>query len=125
MKRNLLGLVLAGLAVAAVVAAVAVASATPVGPLPKGPTTTIAARVGHSLTVRLPKPKVAGRVWRIARPFDSQVIRETREGETSKDVWVTFRAVSVGTTKVVFALTRGETRHPYAARTFEVTVSHK
>jgi predicted secreted protein len=125
MKRNVLGVVLAGLAVAAVVVAIAVASATPVGPLPNGPTTTIAARIGHSFTVRLPKPKVAGRVWRIARPFDSQVVRETREGETAKDIWVTFRAVSGGSTKVVFALTKGETRHAYAAHTYKVVVSPK
>jgi hypothetical protein len=36
---------------------------------------------------------------------------------------VTFRAVDEGTTRVVFALTRGERAHAYAARTFKVVVS--
>jgi hypothetical protein len=65
---------------------------------------------------------VAGRVWRIARPFNGKVVRETREGETKQQVWVTFRAVGKGSTRVVFALTRGETPHAYAASTLSFNV---
>jgi hypothetical protein len=65
---------------------------------------------------------VAGRVWRIARAFNAKVVSETREGETKQQVWVTFRAVGKGSTRVVFALTRGETAHAYAAHTFSFNV---
>jgi hypothetical protein len=65
---------------------------------------------------------VAGRVWRIARPFNAKVVIETREGETKQQVSVMFLAVGQGSTRVVFAMTRGETPHAYAARTFSFNV---
>jgi hypothetical protein len=49
-------------------------------------------------------------------------VQEVDEGETSKDVWLTYKAVKPGATRIIFALTRGETSHAYAARTFAVTV---
>jgi hypothetical protein len=101
----------------------AFASAPPVGPLPNGPTATVRLAVGRTHTVRLPQPQVAGRVWRIARSFDSRVVREVREGETKGQVWVTFRGVGRGSTRVVFALTRGETAHAYAACSFRFVVT--
>jgi len=55
-------------AIAATFAAAALASAGPVGRLPKGPVTFVQLAVGKNYTVNLPQPKVAGRVWRIARP---------------------------------------------------------
>jgi predicted secreted protein len=109
-------------AVAALSAPAALASAPPVGPLPNGPTTTVKLAVGKSYTARLPQPKVAGRVWRVARPFAGTVVRETGEGDTKTQVWVRFRATGKGSTKVVFAMTRGETSHAYAARTFRFVV---
>jgi hypothetical protein len=101
----------------------ACASAPPVGPQPTGPPTTVNLAVGRNHTVRLPQPQVAGRVWRIARAFDARVVREVREGETKGQVWVTFRAVGRGSTRVFFAQTRGETPHAYAARTFRFVVA--
>ena len=109
-------------AVAAISAAAALASAGPVGPLPNGPTASVYFAVGESYTARLPQPKVAGRVWRIARAFNGKVVSESREGETKQQVWVTFRAVGKGSTKVVFAMTRGETAHAYATRRFSFHV---
>jgi hypothetical protein len=100
----------------------AFASAPPVGRLPNGPTTTVHVAVGKSYTVRLPQPKVAGRVWRIARSFDGRIVQEVREGETSRQVRITFRAVGHGSTRVVFARTRGETAYAYAAWTFRFVV---
>jgi len=100
----------------------ALGSATPVGPLPKGPSSTVHLTVGKSHTVRLPKVTTAGRVWRIARAFNAKVVTETREGETNGQVWVTFRGVGAGSTKVVFAQTKGETSHAFAARTFRFIV---
>jgi len=115
-------LALAG-AVAFFSALPAFASAPPVGPLPNGPTMTVRLAVGRNHTARLAQPQVAGRVWRIARSFDARVVREVREGETKGQVWVTFRAVGRGSTRVVFALTRGETAHAYAARSFRFVVA--
>ena len=112
----------ASLVGAAVTAVAAGASSTPVGNLPPGPTTTIAAHTGKTFTVRLPNPRVKGRVWRIARAFDGTVLTEVGEGATLKDVWVRFRALKAGSTQVVFAVTLGETAHAYGARTFKVVV---
>jgi predicted secreted protein len=100
--------------------ALGIASAPPVGPLPKGPTIQIAPHPGKTFTVKLPMRSEY--VWRIARPFDSHVVREVAEGDRAGFIWVRFRAVAPGTTKIVFAQTRGETRKAYAARTFRITV---
>lgn len=121
MTKSLLTAILALLA-ALTVAAAALASATPVGTLPHGPVTAVTARQHTIFRVTLPKPAVAGRVWRIARPYRSAVVVGVREGETKATVWLTFRAVGRGKTSLVFAMTRGERSHAYAARTFVVTV---
>jgi predicted secreted protein len=107
---------------AAIFTAGAAASAPPVGRLPSGSITTVHIAAGKTYTARLPQPKVAGRVWRIARSFDARVVREVREGETRQQVWVEFRAVKPGSTRIVFALTRGETSHAFAARSFRFVV---
>ena len=103
-------------------AAVSFGSAAPVGKLPKGPTIPAHLGVGKTYTVVIPKPKVAGRVWRIARPVNGKVVREVAEGETAGSIWVRFRGVASGTAKVVFALTLGERSHAYAARTWSFSV---
>jgi predicted secreted protein len=117
-------LLLSVVAVAACVAAsAALSSAPPVGALPSGPTATVKTKVGGSFTITLAKSPVAGRVWRIARAFNGRVVSEIREGETKTTVWLRFRALAPGTTKIVVALTRGETAHAYAARTYRVIVT--
>ena len=123
MQRRLSVLV-AVVAGAGAVVASAVSSAPPVGPLPKGPVQTVKRTAGTPFVVTLPKPGVAGRSWRVARAYDSGVVREVGEG-TKKNgaVWVTYRAVAPGATRVVYALTRGERPHAYASRTFRVVVS--
>jgi hypothetical protein len=114
----------AALLAAGAVAATGVASAPPVGPLPKGPMQTVKQSPGRTFTVTLPKSGVAGRTWRVARAYNSGIVREIGEGTNHNGaVWVTYRAVAVGTTRVVYALTRGEGLHAYAARTFRVVVS--
>jgi predicted secreted protein len=107
---------------ASVLLPLAIASAPPVGPLPKGPTVTIKAQPGKNFVVSLPKSSRPGLVWRVARQYDAKVVRELKEGETAKTVWIRYRAVARGTTRIVYALTRGETSHAYAARTFVVVV---
>jgi hypothetical protein len=99
----------------------ALATAPPVGPLPKGPMVAIVAKVGKTFLVKLPASRQE-LVWRVARPFDARVVREVGEGDSAGIVWIKFRAVAPGRTTIVFAQTRGETAHAYAARTFRVSV---
>src|SRR5690348_6207646 len=102
----------------AFVVPLAYASAPPVGPLPPGPSVAVKATVGGTFSATLPKPSVSGGAWRIARPFDSTVARQVGEATTSSGgARVTFRALDEGTTRVVFAHTRGERAHAYVART--------
>jgi predicted secreted protein len=110
------------IAVALAAPAVAPGSATPVGPLPNGPVKALSVRARTTFVVSLPKPAVPGRVWRLARPYEPTVVSGLREGETPGTVWLRFRAVAHGKTSLIFALTRGERSHAYAARTFTVTV---
>ncbi len=116
--------VLAILAILGVLAVpAALGSAEPVGPLPKGPGFQVKALRGATFVIRAPKrPASSGLVWRVARQVNANVVRQVGEGEDRLSVWLRFRAVGVGTTKVVLALTRGETRKAYAARTWVITV---
>jgi hypothetical protein len=112
-------------AVAALAAAGTVgATAPPVGPLPAGPTSSVRIQPTGSLTVTLPKPSVAGGVWRVARAFDGKVVEQLAERTTpAGGVELTFGAVGAGRTRLVFAVTRGETAKAYAARTVNVRVA--
>ena len=49
--------------------------------------------------------------------------KEVTEANVGQNVVIVFRAVGPGTTKVVYALTRGETRKAYASDTFVVKVT--
>jgi hypothetical protein len=115
---------LISLAAALTAAGTAVADSTPVGPLPAGPVQQVELRPGATFTATLPEPAGAGRVWRIARAFDGGVVRPVAEGDLAGGgVWVRFRGVAPGTTRVVFAMTRGETAKAEAAHTFAFTVA--
>jgi hypothetical protein len=103
------------------IAAAAGATAPPVGPLPRGPVTTISAPKGSLVSVALPAG-ANGRVWRQARPLDAKVLRQVSEADVGQSVVIVFKAVGRGSTKVVYGLTRGETRKAYAAATFVVKV---
>jgi len=100
---------------------IAGASAPPVGPLPPGRTARIQTAAGELVAVALPRSN-GGRVWRIARPFDSSIVTEDSEANVGNNVVVVFRARGKGGTRLVFALTRGERAHAYQARTFVVNV---
>jgi hypothetical protein len=118
----------AGFALVAVaagaVAVAAVAGAPPVGRLPDGLVQTVERPAGGTFTVTLPKPGFLGRRRRVARAFDSTVVREVAEGtKKSGESWVTYRTVAPGVTWVVYALTRGETSYAYASRAFHVVVT--
>jgi hypothetical protein len=109
----------AGLAIAA--AGVADASAPPVGPLPPGPTSTIATRVGELVAVALPH-RANGRTWRVARAYNSSVVREQSEADVGATVVLVFKTLSPGRVTLAFGLTRGETAHAFESRTFKVQV---
>ncbi|HZS25520.1 MAG TPA: hypothetical protein VFA30_11120 [Gaiellaceae bacterium] len=114
---------LALLVAAGAVVMPALSAAPPVGPLPKGPVQTVRLRAGATFTVSLSKSRVTGGAWRVARAYDARVVREIAEG-TSRGgaVWIQFRAVAPGSTRIVYALTRGERIHAYRSRTFRVVV---
>jgi hypothetical protein len=107
--------------VAAALAGASRADAPPVGPLPKGPTSTIQTQKGQNVAFALPV-RSNGRVWRIAREFDSRVVKQVSEGDLGNDVVLVFKAVGKGTTTISFGLTRGETSKAYESRRFVVRV---
>jgi hypothetical protein len=116
--------VTAAAALAVAVPPPAPATAPPVGPLPPGRTVPVRIASGQTFTATLPKPSVAGGVWRIARPFDARVLKQTAERTTAGGgVAVSFAGVGRGSTRISFALTQGETPRALAARTFAVQVT--
>ena len=116
--------VLAGAAATAILLATstgAIAGAPPVGTLPSGPVSSLVVEQGEPFAIALPHSS-GGRVWRIARPFDSRVIGQVSEADVGSNVVLVFRASGTGTTTVAFGLTRGEGAKAYASRRFVVRV---
>lgn len=113
------------LACAAFLAGSAAADATPVGPLPAGPTTSVDAKRGMPFAVVLRRRKPStGLVWRVARPYDSTVVRQVSEGELGTSVVIVYRVVGAGSTTLAFGLTRGESSpKAVAAHTYRVKAS--
>jgi hypothetical protein len=105
MKR--LFIMLSVLAAIGVSAAVALADSTPVGSLPVGPAATIDVQHGELVALALPR-RSAGRVWRLARPFDANVLRQVSEANVGGSVVLVFRAKGAGLTTVSIALTKGD-----------------
>ena len=120
MARRLV-LVAAAILAVAMVAASAEATAPPVGPLPRGPVTTIHVRHGLLFSMVVPRPGT-GLTWRGARQSDATIARPLDEGELNGNIVFVYRAGHVGTTTVVYALTKGEGPRALQARYFKVTV---
>jgi len=109
-SRIAVALALAGAGVALAIAAAARADSTPVGALPRGFVTSVTTSPNQLVAVALPHaPESTGLVWRIARRYDSNVVRETSEADVGANVVVVFKVVGRGKTSIVFALTRGDT----------------
>jgi hypothetical protein len=106
---------------AAAVGGAARADSPPVGPLPAGPTSTIQTQTGELVAFALPK-RANGRVWRVARRYDSSVVRQVSEANVGSSVVLVFRARTAGSTTVTFALTRGERPKAYESRRYVVRV---
>jgi hypothetical protein len=86
------------------------ADSTPVGALPAGPVSTTTTKPGLLVAVALPHAsRSSGLVWRLARRFDSGVVREISEADVGGSVVLVFKVVGRGDTSLVFALTRGDT----------------
>ena len=85
----------------------ALADSTPVGPLPAGPRATIDVQHGELVALALPQ-RSAGRVWRVARPFDSNVLRQVSEADVGSSIVLVFRARNAGRTTIAMALTKGD-----------------
>jgi hypothetical protein len=86
------------------------ADSTPVGPLPAGSVATTTTRPGQLVAVALPHARGgSGLVWRVARRFDSRVVRQLSEADVGGSVVLVFKVIGRGDTSLVFALTRGDT----------------
>ena len=120
-RRSLLLSLIAVSAAAAVLVAAGGATAPPVGQLPAGPTVRIGTVKGELVAVALPH-RAGGRAWRIARPFDSQVLQQVSEADVGKQVVLVFNARDVGGTTLTFALTRGERTKAYESRRYVIAV---
>jgi hypothetical protein len=59
------------------------------------------------VAVAVPR-RSAGRVWRVARQFNGNVLREVSEANVGASVVLVFRAGTAGRTTVALALTKGE-----------------
>jgi hypothetical protein len=65
------------------------ADSTPVGRLPPGPLSTITTGPDHLIAVALPHAsKKSGLSWRLARRYDSRVLREISEADVGTNVVV-------------------------------------
>lgn len=85
------------------------ASTTPVGPLPPGPVASTTTHTGQLVAVALPHlRRSAGYAWRIARRYDSKVVRQLSEADVGTNVVLVYKVVGRGDTSLVFALTRGD-----------------
>jgi len=86
------------------------ADSKPVGPLPPGPVSTITTGPNQFVAVALPHAsKQSGLTWRLARQYDSTVVRQVSEADVGTNVVLVFRVTGRGKTALVFALTRGDT----------------
>ena len=105
-----LGLAILLVGIALSVTAAARGDSTPVGPLPRGSVATITTSPNQLVAIALPHAsKTSGLAWRLARRYDSAVVRQISEADVGANVVVVYRVLSRGRTSLVFALTRGDT----------------
>jgi hypothetical protein len=109
--RALLALAAGLIAVVVLVIAVtARADSTPVGPLPRGAVSIVTTAPNQLVAVALPHAsKKSGLSWRLARRYDSNVVRQISEADVDASVVLVFKVVGRGKTSLVFGLTRGDT----------------
>jgi len=104
-----LGFAIVATGVALAIPASAGADSTPVGPLPRGSVSTITTGPSQLVAIALPHAaKKSGLVWRLARQYNSAVVRQISEADVDTNVILVFKILSRGKTSLVFALTRGD-----------------
>jgi hypothetical protein len=111
-KRNgiALGLAVVAVSLELTMAAAARGDSTPIGALPPGPASTTTTSPDQFVAVALPRASAkSGLVWRIARRYESTVVRQVSEADVQTTVVLVFRVVGRGKTSIVFGLTRGDT----------------
>jgi hypothetical protein len=103
-------------------AAVALGDSSPIGPLPAGPVSSITAQRRELVAVALPQ-RSGGRVWRLARPINDNVLHQVSEANVGASVVIIFRARGAGATTVSLALTKSDTSTTaLESRRFQVRV---
>jgi hypothetical protein len=71
---------------------------------------TITTSPNQLVAVALPHAaKSSGLVWRLARRYDSGVVRQVSEADVDANVVLVFKVINRGKTSLIFALTRGDT----------------
>jgi hypothetical protein len=110
--RSSIAIGLAGLVTGIVlaVAASAHADSRPVGPLPPGPVSMIRTAPDQLVAVAMARARArSGLVWRLARRYNSHIVRQISEANVGRSVVLVYRVVGRGDTSLIFALTRGDT----------------
>jgi hypothetical protein len=117
-----LGFTILVIVLALAIAAAARADSTPIGPLPPGPVSSTTTSPNQLVAVALPRAsKKSGLVWRLARRYDSSVVRQISEADVDASVVLVFKVISRGKTSLVFALTRGDSSSKaLKSRTFKI-----
>lgn len=91
------------------IAAVGRADSTPVGPLPPGPISAITTAPRQLVAVAMPRATIrSGLVWRLARRYDSTIVRQISEANVGRNVVLVYKIVGRGDTSLAFGLTRGD-----------------
>jgi hypothetical protein len=80
--------------------ALAIIAAAQAGSTPE-PNQLVAVALPHA-------PRQSGLVWRLARHYDSHIVRQISEANVGANILVVFKVVGRGNTSLVFALTRGD-----------------
>jgi hypothetical protein len=110
-RRNLIRVVSAVLvtALGLGIATKARADSTPVGQLPPGPVSTTRTSLNQLVAIALPHAsRASGLTWRLARGYDSTVVREVSEADLGANVVIVYKVIGRGKTSLVFALTQGD-----------------
>jgi hypothetical protein len=121
-KASILALAIAAVVACATTAVAASTDSTPVGPLPAGPSSTVATQRAELVAVALPR-RSGGRVWRIARAFDTRLLRQVGEADVGGAVVLTFKTTGKGTAVLRFGLTRGETARALESRRVTIRIA--
>jgi hypothetical protein len=105
-----LGFAVLATGVALAITTAARGDSTPIGPLPPGTSSTITTSPSQLVAVALPHASSrSGLVWRLARRYDTSIVRQISEADVNANVVLVFKVLGRGKTSLVFGLTHGDT----------------